>query len=70
MKGVRSDLGTLMAVSLCVIVGVELYAIFQPDRRFALWVSGGAGAAVLLTALRRGPVAVGGSGEHRANRWS
>jgi hypothetical protein len=49
MKGVRSDLGTLMAVSLCVIVGVELYAIFQPDRRFALWVSGGAGAAVLLT---------------------
>lgn len=34
-------------VGLCLAVGVELCAIFLPDRRFALWASDVAVALVL-----------------------
>ena len=39
----------LVAMGLCLVVGVELWAIFLPDRRFVLWASGAAVAVVLLT---------------------
>jgi hypothetical protein len=39
----------LVAVGLCLVVGVELWAIFLPDRRLVLWASGTAVALVLLT---------------------
>jgi hypothetical protein len=39
----------LVAVGLCLVVGVEVFAtIFAPDRRFVLWASGVAVALVLL----------------------
>jgi hypothetical protein len=44
----RSDVGRLMAVGLCLVIGVELYALFLPDRRFVLWGSGVVVAVVLL----------------------
>lgn len=44
----RSDVARLLAVGLLLVVGVELYAVFVPDRRFVLWISGAAVAVVLL----------------------
>jgi hypothetical protein len=42
----------LLAASLCLVAGVELFACFLHDRRFVLWASGVAVALVLL-AIRR-----------------
>jgi hypothetical protein len=44
----RSDVGKLLATGVLLVVGVELYAIFLPDRRIVLWASGAAVAVVLL----------------------
>ncbi|BBX99665.1 hypothetical protein [Mycobacterium seoulense] len=41
-----------LALGICLIAGIELLALLQPDRRFVLAASGGALGLVLLT-LRR-----------------
>ncbi len=39
----------ILAVAIVVVVGAQLLALSQPDRRFVLWVGGVAAVAVLLT---------------------
>ncbi|KKC02754.1 hypothetical protein [Mycobacterium nebraskense] len=41
-----------LALGICLIVGIELLALIQHDRRFVLAASGGALALVLLTVRR------------------
>jgi hypothetical protein len=38
----------LSAVTLCLVAGLEVYALFLHDRRYVLWVAGAVVAVVLL----------------------
>jgi hypothetical protein len=41
-----------LAAGVCIVVGAELVAMFLPDRRFMLWISGVAVALALLGVRR------------------
>jgi hypothetical protein len=42
----------LLVLGLCIVLGTEVLAMLQPDRRFVLWTTGTAVALVLLVVRR------------------